>query len=166
MARLLRGIGLALLAAIALLVGIGVVARCSDGPIAAFPGGPFRSGEAVEGEPDWSFARDVKNIELQLADPPRSRTVWVVVHQGLPYVPCGFLDLPLWKKWPYEVLEDGRVVLRIDGRLYERQAVKVTDPEEYRAVGALVAEKYGLGAERRADPDKVWVFRLEPRRAA
>ncbi len=165
MARLLRGIGLTLLAGIALLVGAGVVARFSDGPIAVFPGGPFRSGQPAEGEPDWSFARDVEEIELQLADPPRSRTVWVVVHQGLPYVSCSFLDVPLWKKWPYEVLEDGRVVLRIEGRLYERQAVKVTDPEEYQAVRALVAEKYGLGAEQRTDPDTVWVFRLEPRRA-
>jgi hypothetical protein len=163
-ARLLRGIGFALLLGMALLLGVGLAARFHDGPIAIFPGGPFRSGERVRAEPDWSFARDVREVELQLVEPPRSRTVWIIVHDGLPYVACGFLDVPLWKQWPYEVLEDPRVVLRIDGRLYERKAVKVTDPVEYAAVAAAAGEKYGFGAEEPANPDQVWFFRLEPRR--
>lgn len=163
MAGLLRGIGILSLAALALLIGVGVVARFSDGPVAIFPGGPFRSGERVMAEPDWSFARDVEEVELQLVEPARSRTVWLVVHEGLPYVPCGFLDVPLWKQWPHEVLEDGRVMLRIDGRIYERTAVKVSDPAEYAAVAALAAEKYGYRSAEAPDPDAVWFFRLEPR---
>jgi hypothetical protein len=165
-AGLLRGIAKVILAGLALLVGVAVVARFHDGPISIFPGGPFRSGERVVAEPDWAFARDIPEVELQLVDPPRSRIVWLVVHDGLPYVACGFLDVPLWKQWPYEVLEDDRVVLRIDGRLYERKAVKVTDPAEYAAVATLAAEKYGQVAEPPASPDAVWFFRLEPRRDA
>ena len=164
MTRLLRGVGIAILAAIGLGVVVGIVARFSDGPIAIFPGGPVRSGTLV-GEPvrDWSFVRDVNEGELQLVEPPRSRTVWIVVHDGAAYVPCGFLDVPLWKQWPHEVLEDDRVVLRIEGRRYELRAVRVTQEAEYRAVRAEVAEKYGLGTEDAGDPDAVWLFRLEPR---
>lgn len=166
MAGLVRGIGIALLALIGLLVVVAVFARFADGPIAILPGGPFRSGELVDdSNVDWSFAQAVEEVELQLVEPPRSRTVWIVVHEGAPYVPCGFLDVPLWKQWPYEALEDGRVVLRIEGRRYERQATKVTDSDEYLAVRQLVGEKYGLGAGQRVDPDEVWVFRLDPRPA-
>jgi hypothetical protein len=162
-AGVLRGFGILILVVVALLVGGVVVARFHDGPIAILPGGPFRTGERVMAEPDWSFARDIEEVELQLVDPPRSRTVWLVVHDGLPYVPCGFLDVPLWKQWPYEVLEDDRVLLRIDGRIYERVAVKVTDPAEYAALIALAAEKYEYESAENPDPDAVWFFRLEPR---
>jgi hypothetical protein len=162
-ARLLRGVAKGVVAGLALLVGVAVVARFHDGPISIFPGGPFRSGERVMAEPDWAFARDIPEVELQLVDPPRSRIVWLVVHDGLPYVACGFLDVPLWKQWPYEVLEDDRVLLRIDDRIYERDAIKVTDPEEFAAVAALAAEKYGFGTGEPPDPDAVWFFRLEPR---
>lgn len=164
MVRWVRGVGIAILAGLGLLAAVAIVARFSDGPIAIFPGGPLESGPLVR-EPvrDWSFARDVPEVELQLVDPPRSRTVWIVVHEGAAYVPCGFLDVPLWKQWPHEVLEDDRVVVRIEGKRYELRATRVTDEVEHRAVRARVAEKYGLGAADRTDPEAVWVFRLEPR---
>ena len=49
---------------------LAVSARTSDGPSAVFVGGPLVAGELVTGpEPDWSFARDIGTIELQLARP-------------------------------------------------------------------------------------------------
>ena len=69
--RLAGVIGVALLAVVALVFG----ARFGDGPIAIIPGGPLESGEAVTGaEPDWTFARDIMEMEFQLVEPPRSRT--------------------------------------------------------------------------------------------
>ena len=41
---------------------------------AMFPGGPLEADELVTGpEPDWTFAKDVPTMELQLVDPPQSR---------------------------------------------------------------------------------------------
>ncbi len=157
--RILRGLGIALVALVAVLVGIGVVARFSDGPIGPFPGGPLRAGSLVsEPDVDWSFvdweSRPGRIVELQLVEPPSSRTTGILVHEGQLYVSAdlGFIwrRLPgpgrgvlfvIWgfKQWHEEALRDGRVVLRIDGKRYERQAVRVTDPEA------------------------IWFFRMDPR---
>ena len=68
-------LGLGVMGLVALLVG----ARFADGPMGIVAGGPFRSGEMVSGqEPDWSFVRDVREVEFQLLDPPRSRTTWIL----------------------------------------------------------------------------------------
>ncbi len=162
--RILRWLVVFALCAIGAVIALTIVARFADGPIGPFAGGGFRSGELVSGpEPDWSFAATIPEVELQLVEPPRSRTLWIVVHEGQIYVPCGFLNVPFWKQWPYEAIADGRAILRIDGKLHERQAVKVTDPALYQQLFALVKEKYGLGRDRVPDPDLAWVFRLEPR---
>ena len=69
-----------------LVVGVGLVifvaGRSSDGPLGFFSGGAFASGEAMEAIDDWSFARDVETVELQLLEPARSRTVWLIVAGG------------------------------------------------------------------------------------
>jgi hypothetical protein len=163
--RVVRAVAIGLGALVGLLGLAAAAARFADGPVLMLAGGPLRSGELVDPAPsDWSFATDVAEIELALLEPPRSRITWIVVHQGVPYVPCGFLDVPLWKQWPYEALEDGRAVLRIDGRLYERQAVRVTDPALHATLAGLAARKYGF-AERGElpGPDQVWFFRMDPR---
>lgn len=162
----LRWLGIAVAALVALLVALGIVARFLDGPLAILPGGPLEAGELVAGsDVDWSFATDLDVIELGLAEPPRSRTVWLVVYENELYVPCGFLGVPIWKQWPYQALADGRAVLRVAGKRYERQAVRVTDPVLHARVSALVNEKY-VGAAEPAAMNDVWIFRMEPRRPA
>lgn len=153
--------GVAALLAI-LLIG----ARFADGPVGIVAGGSLESGELVtESEIDWSFAEDIATIEFQLENPPRSRTVWIAVHEGQLYVPCGYLDMPIWKQWPHEALEDGRAVLRVDGKRYERHAVKVEDPALHAAVAAIVGEKY-TGGTGTTDMDQLWIFRMDPRPGA
>ena len=155
-----------------IVVGVGVlvgltaalVARVADGPVSILAGGPFTSGELVDVvQDDWSFATDVEEIELQLLEPPRSRITWIVVHQGSPYIPCGFLDVPLWKQWPHEAEKDGRALLRHDGKLYPLQADRVTDARLHAELGQLAVAKYGYGGDGPPDPAKVWFFRLSPR---
>src|SRR5262249_27986077 len=95
---------------------------------------------------------------------PHSRTTWVAVVDGDLYVPCGF---PAAKRWPHEALRDGRVVVRIEGRRYQRQAVRETDPARLRRLGAEVERKYGAGNEEAAVAgEEVWFFRLDPRPSA
>jgi len=156
--RVLRILGIVLAAAVALAAGVTVAARFADGPVGPFPGGPLESGPLHE-EPveDWSFARDVGEVELQLLDPPRSRTTWIVVHEGRAYIPCGIPGFRLWKQWPHEALEDPRALVRVEGRRYRVDLERVEDPELQRALRAAVAEKYpapeGAGTE-------VWYFAL------
>ncbi len=63
------------------------------------------------------------------------------------------------------------MVLRIDGKRYERQAVLVTDPEVIAAL-SLRFEKWGekafsfpLGEAPTDDPKDIWFFRMDPRPA-
>jgi hypothetical protein len=94
----------------------------------------------------------------------------VVVLDGQAYVPSGIvwvgpfvlLGQAFWKRWPYEALEDPRILLRSDGRVYEARAIRVTDPKLHRELSALVSSKYHLELEDAPDPARVWFFRLEP----
>jgi hypothetical protein len=166
MQRALRWLGIAAAALVVATVATALAARRSDGPLGPFPGGPLVAGERVaEPVPDWSFAKDIASIELEVnRTRPRSRTVWLAVVDGVLYVPCGF---PTTKTWPHEALRDGRVVLRIDGRRYERQALRETDPGRLRLLGDEVARKYGVGdAQAAVDGRDVWFFRMDPRPAS
>ncbi len=158
-------IGVALLAVVALVIG----ARFGDGPIAIIPGGPLESGERVTGaEPDWTFARDIMEMEFQLVEPPRSRTTWLQVHDKKLYIVSGYMNSTLgkiWKQWPAQALEDGRAVIRIDGKRYERQLVRVLDDRPLlEAIAAEVNRKYGAGLSAdMAESGDAWFFALEPR---
>lgn len=165
-------IALGLLGSLLLLLAVALVAaRFADGPVAMIPGGPFTSGELVTGpEPDWSFARELREVELQLVDPPRSRTTWILEHDGDIFVPCGFMTSRwgrLWKRWPVEALEDGRALLRIGDALYERQLVRIEDGPLLAPLVAELDRKYGraeqLGPQAVAAGD-LWLFQLAPRR--
>jgi hypothetical protein len=157
---------LLLLATGGLLVG----ARFADGPIAIVAGGPFTSGEVFRGpEPDWSFVRDVREVEFQLLDPPRSRTTWILDHEGKAYIPSGYMTSwwgRIWKRWPHEAEKDPRVILRIGDSLYERKLVRVQGGP---AVAPLLAEssrKYLGGGEvplEAVTSGSLWLFELAPR---
>jgi hypothetical protein len=84
------------------------------------------------------------------------------VHEGTLYVPAG---LAARKRWPSQVAGDGRVVLRIEGRRFERQATRVEDPALVTALQQSLARKYELSPETAADPG-TWFFRLGPRPAS
>jgi hypothetical protein len=141
----------------------------ADGPIAIIPGGPLEAGELVVGpEPDWSFARDVQEMEFQLVEPPISRTIWLQVVDGKLYVVSGYMNSTigrLWKQWPTQAVRDGRAVIRIDGKRYERQLVRILDDVPLlQKIGAEVERKYDapLRAEMAASGDAGFVA-LEPR---
>ena len=160
-----------------LLVAVGglvvaFVARFGDGPLGPFAGGPFRSGEIVPAsEVDWEPLAAVAEVELQLVEPPRSRTTHIVVYDGHAYVPCGIVELgpfvwvgqAFWKRWPREVQRDPRVILRSRGRLYVLRAVRVDDPVLHGRLSELLSAKYDLGLERPPDPRRAWFYRLDPR---
>ncbi len=170
--RILRWVA-GVIGGLVLLVAVLVMgARLGDGPMAIIPGGPLEAGELVGGpEPDWTFARDIPEMEFQLVEPPRSRTIWLEVHDKKLYVVSGYMNTTigkLWKQWPAHALQDGRAVIRIDGKRYERQLVRILDDRPVlEAIAAEVNRKYGapLTADMAASGD-VWFFALQPRSSA
>ena len=119
-----------------------VGARFHDGPLGLVPGGPLASGEMVtQPVEDWSFATAVSEIELQLASQSKSRTTWIVVHDGRAYVPAS-TQFPPGKTWHRSALEDGRATLRIAGRRYPVMLAKVEDAALVTAVRAVGLQKY------------------------
>jgi hypothetical protein len=125
--------------------------------------------------------KDRAEVEFQLLDPARSRTTWIVEHEGRIYIPCGYMDTTLgrlWKRWPIEAEQDGRAVLRVDGMLYERQLVRIREGEQLPFLLSELGRKYGrtgtpvsseeldqalaAGLKRIAD-QSLWIFELAPR---
>lgn len=161
---------LAILVAL-VVIAIGAVlvgARFHDGPLGIIAGGPFVKGEPVTGpEPDWTFAHDINTVEFQLLSPARSRTTWILEHDGKIYIPCGYMQSTvgrLWKHWPIEAERDGRAILRIGGKLYPRQLVRVQDPAVIAPLTQEISRKYGAPATpETVTSGSLWLFELAPR---
>ena len=158
--RILRIIGLVLVAAVGLLVLVAVGARFNDGPVGLFPGGPLEAG-LLEEDPvsDWSFVTDEETIELQLLSQERSRTVWILVRDGEAFIPCS-LSFPPAKSWHERAVQDGRTVLRMQGRRYPVTLERIEDAELAAALEDVLRVKYSGG------PPAVsgfWHFRITSR---
>jgi len=161
-------IGILLLIPVVAIGTLLVTSGFADGPSAVFGGGPLVSGELVTGpEPDWSFARDIATIELQLLDPPRSRVVWIAEHEGKIYVVSGYMGSRigrLWKRWPAQAERDGRAIVRIAERRYERRLIRIKTGPEVEGVTAELRRKYGTGITRdEIEKGTTWLFELAPR---
>jgi len=161
--------GAALLAALG-VAGTVIVARLHDGPLGVVAGGPFDSGELYTGpEPDWSFLRDYATVEFQLLDPRRSRTTWIMEHENRIFIVSGYMNTwygGLWKHWPAEAEQDGRIVLRVDGKLYEREMVRVMEGDFVPPVLAELSRKYLGGIDvpmSEITSGNMWMFELLPR---
>lgn len=158
--RILRIVGFLLVGIVGLLVVLAFGARFHDGPVGLFPGGPLEAGP-LEASPvaDWSFAQAENTIELQLLSQQRSRTTWILVHDGAAFIPCA-IGFPPGKTWYQYAAQDGRAVLRIEGRRYRVTLQRVEDPETSAALAAVVKEKYGRSPRSDAG---VWYFRVTSR---
>lgn len=185
MKRVLRYCAIAVGLLIALLFGTALVARyVADGPMGPLSGGPLRAGGLVSAPvTDWSFAEG-HVVELELAATGQSRTTGSLVYEGQFYIPCdlGFVwrRLPsagmrgiasiLWavKHWHEDAMRDGRAVVRLDGKRYEGNLVRVTDPELLAKLRAIMQDKaakymHSTLTDAPADTEAIWFFRLDPR---
>ena len=170
MRTFLRVIGGLLVLLVVAIGGVLVGARFADGPIEIIAGGPFKTGQLVSGaEPDWSFVHEVKEVEFQLLEPPRSRTTWILDHEGKAYIPSGYMTSwwgKLWKQWPHEAEKDPRVILRIGNSLYERRLVRVQDGPVIAPLLSQLGTKYLDGRPvpmEAVTSGYLWIFELAPR---
>ena len=160
MSRVLKWLGLTLAALVAMVALIAGVARFSHGPIGPFPGGALE-GRAEPAPADWSFAEQTSNIAIEV-DPenPRSVTAGLVIYEKRPYVAATWAAR---KTWPHIAERDPRVRVRVEGRIFELNAVRVDDPALHSALARLIGEKYGATGGSLAADSGTWIFRLDPR---
>lgn len=157
------------LAVVAVVAAVVIGARFADGPLGVVAGGPFTSGALHQGPlPDWSFVKDLETIEMQSLSPARSRTTWVLHQDGRIFIPCGYMNSfwgRVWKQWPIEAERDGRVITRIDGKLYEQNLVRIKQGGILEAVLAELSRKYvGQPIPPAAVASgALWIFELTPR---
>lgn len=130
------------------------------GPFGPIPGGRL-SGEVVSAPvEDWSFASGVETIQLETRpDDPYSVNIWFVSQAARLWVGAGGGET---SRWARNLIADPRVRLRIDGKLYERKAERVSDQAELDAVTVLYQTKYK--SERASEEwRKAVLFRMDPR---
>lgn len=170
MKKILNWLGVILgIVAIAIAVFL-IYARFHDGPLEIVAGGPFRSGELNPTPESWEFIADRNTVEFQTLEPARSRTVWLGVYDERLFIVSGYMNTgigSLWKHWPYYLENDDRIILRIDGQLYEQRLERITSGPEIVPVLNEFNRKYGSGEA--TDPATVtsgdtWMFEVLPRR--
>ena len=159
------GIGLAL---IVLALGLFFFSmRFHDGPIEIITGGPFKTGEPATAPESWGFLADRGTLEFQTMAPPRSRTVWLAVVDDRLFLISGYMTTgygKLWKQWPHHVVEDDRVILRIDGKLYEQRVERITEGEIIAPVMAEFGRKYGFeGSPEAVASGYAWLYEVKAR---
>ena len=128
---------------------------------------------ATEPVDDWSFTDGAKEIFVETHTwygIPHSVTTVCAAEGGVLWVPSVYFEggeFPDARFWNRNVVRDPRVRLGIDGRLYERRAVLVTDPAERERALAALARKYPFWSELAAKPEaerpKVYFLRMDPR---
>lgn len=134
------------------------------GPLGPIPGGRLR-GHVEPAPASWSAVESVRTVQLETRpDDPHSVNVWSGVVGDRLYIATSLIrgtDVPAERDWVRHVLADPRVRLRVDGRIYELEAIRVEDHTLAAAVRDAMIAKYEV--EPDAHSDAAWVFRLEPR---
>ena len=168
MLKVLKVIGLVVGIIVLSIVTLLVVARFADGPWGPISGGSFSSGDAMEKPASWDFLKDRQEVEFELEATGRSRTSWVAVVDGRVFIPSGYMNTPmgkLWKHWPFDAVEDGRAILRVDNQLYKVNMIRHMDDPALPGVLAELRRKYFPNVEGEVPMGEVesgntWVFEL------
>ena len=118
---------------------------------------------------DWSIANEVPLCQIQVGRLPYSINLnCMATDTGELYLSCGACTR---KRWAGVVLDNGNVMLRLEGTVYPVTATRVVDPDELDRAWEARAQKLqvhgtpsnpapAVGALRQ---DSWWSFRLESR---
>ena len=150
------GIGVLILVAVVYGVALAVPVE----PQEQRPGLKLGGELAAEQSPNWSsmYGPGPKKIWVQTSPwygIPHSVTTISFVNDGTLYVPARDAET---KRWPKNVAINPNVTLKIDGQLYERKAVPITDPDELTQLRAAISAgmQNPLG-------DNISLFRMDAR---
>ena len=126
-----------------------VLALAGCGPLGPLSGGALRGPVHAPPVVDWSFVATESTCQLETnpADPHSVNTWCVGIGERL-YVPTSMIrgpKSPEERDWVKNVTADSAVRIRIDGEVYERVAIRVSDPGEYDAARAALGHKSSKG---------------------
>ena len=145
---------------------ISVLCIACGGPVGPLAGGKLSGTEHSGDEPDWvPLMADIEQIQLESnPNDPYSVNVWATGHEGELYVPTSLImgpDDPTERTWVANVMANPDVRLRIEGTVYPRTAVRVTDETIAADVRNLLLAKHEETEDEHSD--KAWIFRMDPR---
>lgn len=168
MKSLLKWLGILIGVLLLLIAGFFVSMRFHDGPREIISGGPFQTGELAPTPDSWAFLKDRDTIQFQTLEPPTSRTIWLATHEGRLFLVSGYMNTTMgkiWKHWPHNIEDDNRVILRIDGKLYEQRLERIMDGPDVMPVLKEFARKYGFNASDTSEVDSgnAWLYEVLPR---
>lgn len=170
MKKFFKWLGL-VMAGLILVIGLFLFSmRFHDGPLEIISGGPFTTGELTPAPDDWSFLTDRMQIEFQTMSPATARTVWLGVFDGRLFLVSGYMTTnfgAIWKQWPHYIAEDDRVILRIDGSLYEQRLQRIMEGPAVIPVLREFNRKYGAVEPTSADTvsqGETWMYEVVSRR--
>lgn len=143
---------------VAVVVAVLVVVLCvlaiylPVDPVERRPGTGLSGELAADQNTDWAFVEGRTRAWVETRTRylvPHSITVSAWADDGKLYVGCRQCDT---KTWPRNVARDDRVRVKIGDSVYERRAIRITDPAERAAVLGPAADRPGFA-----------VFRMDPR---
>lgn len=147
------------LTAVSSLLPVLLLVGC--GPFVLIPGGKL-DGSATATPNDWSFSHAVTTVQLETRpDDPYSVNIWAVGIDDRLYLHAGTNR----SRWVVHMEDNPLVRIRIEDRLYDLRASRVTDPDEF----ARFSDAYEAKYDRRPGNENVaeaYLFRLEPRGAS
>ncbi|MDE0177232.1 MAG: hypothetical protein OXP36_01430 [Gammaproteobacteria bacterium] len=117
-------------------------------PVERRPGTGLSGTLAVDQDTDWAFIEGRTRAWVETHTRylvPHSITVSAWADDGKLYVGCRECDT---KVWPRNVARDDRVRIKISDSIYERRAVRITDPDERAAVLGPGASRPGFAVFR------------------
>jgi hypothetical protein len=147
------------------IISLALFSIACGGPLGPMAGGKLRGDTHTGPVADWAFAKEVKTVQLE-TNPvsPHSVNTWIGVVNGHAYIPTSLIlgpDDPTERKWVANVVADPAIRVRIEGVVFDLEAVKVEDQREREEVRSAMMTKY----EAEPDPHSAnaWIFRLEDR---
>jgi hypothetical protein len=139
------------------LACLGFGLRFLDGPFFVFHGGPFRSGDFVDyAKVDWESLDRHRELELELVGTGRSVLLWFSVSKDRPYISCGFgCEDSFLTRWPSQLQDDSRVVVRLDGMRTQASAERVPrDSDEHDKARSHRRAKFNAGENSRSKAEQ------------
>lgn len=144
--------------AIALILAMALALTACTGPFAWFAGGALEGKVAATPE-SWVFTDEVDTVQFETRpSDPYSVNIWATAVGPYLYVHAGATRAT----WVEHMEKDPRVRIKIEETIYELDAVRVEDQDEFDRFSKAYEAKYGW-APRNGSVVEAYLFRLAPR---